>query len=119
MLSRPTSSAWRRSILAPIAWKVPSQGMPFDILFKGTGNALFHLARCLVGECDGEDFRRPGFAGPDQMGEPRRQTGCLTGAGSSQDEKRAIRGEDSFALRFVQNPQIGRFRGLFSGIGHP
>ena len=25
---RPTSSAWRRRILAPIAWKVPSHGMP-------------------------------------------------------------------------------------------
>ena len=28
---RPTSSAWRRSTLVPIEWKVPSQGMPSAI----------------------------------------------------------------------------------------
>ena len=28
LLCSPTSSAWRRSIFAPIEWKVPSHGMP-------------------------------------------------------------------------------------------
>ena len=28
LLCRPISSAWRRNILAPMLWNVPSQGMP-------------------------------------------------------------------------------------------
>jgi hypothetical protein len=52
----PTSSAWRRSIFAPIAWKVPSHGIPSTTSPTRPPDALAHLARSLVGEGDRQDF---------------------------------------------------------------
>ena len=55
---RPTSSAWRRRILVPIEWNVPSHCMP-----SATGpiegcDTLLHLARGLVGEGHRRGCRR-------------------------------------------------------------
>ena len=58
-LAGPTSSAWRRRILAPMEWKVPSHGMPSATGPTSSADALLHLARRLVGEGDGEDLRGP------------------------------------------------------------
>ena len=104
---RPTSSAWLRSIRAATEWKVPSHGMPSIAPPESLRDALVHLARGLVGEGDGEDLARPGFAGRDQMGEPRGQCGGLAGAGAGEHEHRAFGRQYGLALRRVQALQIG------------
>ena len=72
-------------------------------------HALLHLARGLVGEGDRQDLARPGLAGRDQVGESRRERCGLSGPGACEDENRPFGRQDSFALRRVQAPQIGRF----------
>jgi hypothetical protein len=59
----PASSAWRRSSLTPIEWKVPSQGMPSTVAAEKNADALLHLARRLVGEGHRKDLVGPGGAG--------------------------------------------------------
>ena len=115
---RPTSSAWRRSILAPIAWKVPSQGMPSTAPPEMAADPLLHLARRLVGEGDGEDLGRPGLARGDQVGEPGGQRRGLAGAGAGEDQHRPFGGQHRLALRRVEAGEIGRFGGGDGGFGH-
>ena len=106
---RPTSSAWPRSILAATEWKVPSHGMPSSAPPE-IADALAHLARGLVGEGDGENLARPGFASGDQMGEARGQRRGLAGAGAGEDEDRPFGGQHGLALRRVQALQISGLR---------
>ena len=73
----------------PIAWKVPSH-MPSAAPPISAGDALAHLARRLVGEGDGQDLRRPGAAGDQEVGEPRGQHAGLAGAGAGQHQQRAV-----------------------------
>src|SRR5205814_353251 len=47
--------------------------------------AVLHFPRRLVGEGDGEDLAWPGFAGGNQVSEPRRQGRGLAGAGAGED----------------------------------
>ena len=107
---RPTSSAWRRRILAPIEWKVPSHGMPSTIWPTMRADALLHLARRLVGEGDGEDFRRPGAAETEDVGDARGQHAGLAGAGAGEHQHRAVERLDRLALLGIEPGEIGRAR---------
>ena len=118
LLCSPTSSAWRRSILAATEWKVPSHGMPFDAVAQDSPDPLAHLARRLVGEGDGENLARPGAARRDQVREPRGQRRGLAGAGAGEHEHRPLGGEHRLALRLVEPFQISGLGGGGNRLSH-
>ena len=95
---RPTSSAWRRRILTPIAWNVPSQGMPSTLVADQDADALAHLARRLVGEGDGEDLVRAGAAGREDVGDAGGQDARLAGAGAGEHQHRPVERLDRLPL---------------------
>ncbi len=70
----------------------------FDRAARNGRDARLHFARGLVGEGDGEDLARPGFASRDQMGEPRSQRGGLAGTGAGEHEHRALGRQYRLAL---------------------
>ena len=80
-------------------------------------DALLHLARRLVGEGDGEDLARPGFAGGDEVGEAGGQRRGLAGAGAGEDQHRPFGGEHGLALRRVEAGKIGWLGGGDGGFG--
>ena len=63
---------------------------------------VFISLRRLVGEGDGEDLRRIGPAGRQDVREPRGQHARLAGAGAGQHQHGAVDGLDRRALRLVQ-----------------
>ena len=65
-----------------------------------------HLVRGLVGEGDGEDLRRIGAAGRQDVREPRGQHPRLAGAGAGQHQHGAVDRLDRRALRLVQGVDI-------------
>jgi hypothetical protein len=69
-------------------------------------DAVLHLAGRLVGEGDGEDLRRIGPPGRDDMGDAGRQDAGLAGAGAGQDEHRPVECLDRLALLRVQPIEI-------------
>ena len=86
---RPTSSAWRRRILAPIEWNVPIQGKPSGIAGQRL-DALAHFARRLVGEGDGEDLVPAGADRGEQMGDAGGQHARLADAGAGEHQHRPV-----------------------------
>ena len=74
------------------------------------GDALAHLPGGLVGEGDGEDLRRIGLAGGDQVRDPGREHAGLAGAGAGEHENRPFGGLHGGALLRVQAVQVGRLR---------
>ena len=85
----------------------------FDHAADQHADALFHLARGLVGEGDGEDLIGPGLAGGEHMGEAGGEHAGLAGAGTCEHQQGAVDGEHSIALFGVQALEILRF-----GCGH-
>jgi hypothetical protein len=71
-------------------------------------DAVEHFARRLVGEGDGQDVRRPGAPGNQQMGDPRGQHARLAGAGAGQHQQRPTLVHDGLALLLVQTVEVGR-----------
>ena len=103
---RPVS-AWRRRILVPMEWKVPSQGMPSATGPSKVRDALLHLARRLVGEGHGQDLRGEGAPGRDEMGDAGGQHARLAGAGAGQHEHGPVGRLDRAALLRVEAVEIG------------
>ena len=70
--------------------------------FHGTADqftdALFHFARRLVGEGDGQDFARVGPAGGEDVGDACGQHTGLTGASACEHENGTVQGFDGGAL---------------------
>ncbi|MCY1173049.1 hypothetical protein D9M73_131980 [compost metagenome] len=91
---------------------------PLDHIADQPPDAVAHLARGLVGEGDAEDLARPGFAGGEQMREPRGERGGLAGAGPGQHQHRAFGGQHGFALLRVEARQIGGILGRGRGESH-
>ena len=104
----PTSSAWRRRILTPIEWKVPSQGMPSTTWPTMSPTRSLHLPRRLVGEGDGEDLARSRAALAQDVGDARRQHPRLAGAGAGQHQQRPVEGLDRLSLLGIEPGEIGR-----------
>ena len=67
---------------------------------------LLHLARCLVGEGDREDFPWPRPAGGNEVGDPRRQDAGLAGPGPGQHEDGSVYRFDSLTLLGVQPVEV-------------
>ena len=79
-----------------------------DRLPDHRADAGLHLARRLVGEGDGEDFRRARAAEAEDMGDARGQHARLAGAGAGEHQHRAVERLDRLALLGVQPGEIGR-----------
>ncbi len=78
-----------------------------DIAFADQdADALLHLARGLVGEGDGEDLRREGLAGGEDVGDAGGEHARLAGAGAGQHQDRAFGGFHRQPLLGVQALQI-------------
>ena len=92
--------------------------MPSSAPPESAPDALAHLARGLVGEGDGEDLARPGFAGGDQVGEAGGERGGLSRARTGEHQHRPLGGEHGFPLRRVQALQICGFGSEGGGFGH-
>jgi hypothetical protein len=71
---------------------------------------LSHFARGLVREGDREDLVRLHAACMDEMGHPVGEHTRLSGAGSGDDEQRALGGQDRLALRRIQVGEIAFWR---------
>ena len=81
-----------------------------DDLPDHRADARLHLARGLVGEGDGEDFRRARAAEREDVGDARGQHARLAGAGAGEHQHRAVERLDRLALLRVQAGEIGRRR---------
>jgi len=78
---------------------------PGDFFPQQPGHALFHLARCLVGEGDGTDMLR-GIAMVDKPGDfAGDHTGFAT-AGASQHQAGPINTFNRLALRLIEIFQV-------------
>ncbi len=76
----------------------------------------FHLPRRLVGESHGEDFRRPGAAEAQDMGDPRGEHAGLAGSRTRQHQHRPIQRHHRLALLGIEPFEIGR-AGRCAGTG--
>ena len=70
-------------------------------------DALAHLRRRLVRECDREDLLRLDADGAEQVRDAAREDAGLAGAGAGHHEHGAFGVEDSLALRRVQVGEVG------------
>ena len=84
-------------------------GQALDHAADQRADAVFHFARRLVGEGDGEKLAGPGLARGQNMGEPGGQHPGLAGASPRQNQQRAIGDLDGGALFGVKALEIGRF----------
>ena len=73
-----------------------------DDLPDHRADARLHLARRLVGEGDGEDFRGARAAEREDVGDARRQHAGLAGAGAGQHQHRTVERLDRLALLGVE-----------------
>ena len=71
-------------------------------------DALLHLARGLVGEGDGEDLRRPGPPGGEDVGDARGQHPGLAGPRAGQHQHRPVERHHRLALLRIEVLEIGR-----------
>ena len=69
---------------------------------------LAHFARGLVRECDGENLRRISPAGRQNVGDAGRQYSGFAGSGAGEDEQRAFRRLDGFALFGIEAFEVRR-----------
>ena len=74
-------------------------------------DARLHLARRLVGEGDGEDFRGARAAEREDVGDARGQHARLAGAGAGQHQHRAVERLDRLALLRIEAGEIRRRHG--------
>jgi hypothetical protein len=89
-------------------------------------DAVFHFARRLVGERDGQNLARPGAAGRQDVGDAHGQHPRFAGAGTGEHEHRAVERFDRKPLLGIQSREIvsgaGRggagARGNAAGRGH-
>ncbi len=79
-----------------------------DNLPDHLADAVFHLARGLVGEGDGEDFRWPRPPEIEDVRDARGQHARLSGSRARQHQDRTIKGFNGLALFGVQVREIGR-----------
>ena len=80
----------------------------FDHAADQIADALFHLARSLVRERDGEHLARPGAARGEDVGEAGGQHARLARARSRQNQHRPIDRQHGFALLRIEPRQIRR-----------
>jgi hypothetical protein len=69
-------------------------------------DALLHLARRLVGEGDGEDFRGPRPPGGEDVGNAGGQHPRLAGAGTGQHQHRAVERLDRLPLLGIEIGEV-------------
>ena len=93
---------------------------PLEALADDRGDPFLHLAGGLVGEGHGENFAGPGLAREDDMGESASEGSGLAGAGTGEDQHRAVGGQHGLALRRIEAAHIGRVALLryIDSIGH-
>src|SRR5262249_19844047 len=95
----------------------------FDHAADDLPDAVFHLARRLVGEGDGENFTRPGAAGCQDMADPYGQHAGLAGSGAGEHQDRAVERLDRKPLLRIEPGEIRgrrtgkRARGNTAGRG--
>src|ERR1019366_10444682 len=77
-----------------------------DNLANYFADALLHLARGLVGEGDGEDFRRPRPPEIEDVGDTRGQDAFFSGAGAGQDQHRPVQRLHRLALFGIEISKI-------------
>ena len=75
-------------------------------------HALLHLGRRLLVEGEGENLRRAGAAGGDEMRDPPGDHGGLAGSRARHDEERALVVLDRVALIRVEPQEFRGLRGL-------
>ena len=90
----------------------------FDDLPDHLADADFHLARGLVGEGDGEDFRRPRPPEVEDVRNPRGEHARLAGAGARQHQDGPVQRFHRLALLGVQVGKIGRAAGAQRARGN-
>ena len=104
---RPTSSACRRRIFAPIEWKVPIHGMPSTTPVNSPTRSRISRAALLV-KVTREDLVRPRAPRGDEMGDARGQHPRLADAGAGQHQHRPIQRLDRAALLRIEAGEIAR-----------
>ena len=71
------------------------------LTFQFGVHALLHFFRSVIGIGKGQNFVRTCVAFADQVGDPLRENGCLTGAGSRHHQHRAMDVLDGLPLALV------------------
>jgi hypothetical protein len=115
---RFASSAWRRSSLTPIEWKVPSQGMPSTAPPTRTPMRSFISRAALLVKVTDEDLRGIGEAEIENMGDAGGQNPGLAGAGAGQNQHRALDAFDRIGLLGIEAREIVRRRPCGVAGGH-
>ncbi len=82
----------------------------FDHAADDLADAVFHLARRLVGEGDGQNLAGPGVAGGEDVGDAHGEHAGLAGAGAGQHQHRTVESLDREPLFRIEPGQIGRRR---------
>ena len=77
----------------------------FNRLAHQRTDALFHLARGFIGKGHSQNLARPSLSGGDFMGNACGQCPCFAGAGTGQQQKRAVFGQNSRALLVIKAVQ--------------
>ena len=81
-------------------------GHALNRLADQRGNALLHFAGGFVGEGDGENLAREGFAGGQNMRDTGGQYAGFAGARAAKNQNRAVSGFDGEALFGIQAFEI-------------
>ena len=105
---RPTSSAWRRRILTPMEWNVPSHGMPSTAPPTRLPMRSFISRAALLVKVTERTW--PGKARPraKDVGDARRQHACFAGAGAGENQHRPVERFDGRPLLGIEAVEIGR-----------
>jgi hypothetical protein len=83
---------------------------PLDRIADDAPDPLAHLARGLVGERHRQDFGRPGAAGGDEVGQPRRQRRRLARSRAGEHQHRPLGRQHRLALWIVEAAEITGLR---------
>ena len=119
LLFRPTSLGVTAQNLHADRMEGAHPRHALDDLADHLADARLHLARRLVGEGDGEDFRGPRAAEVEDVGDAGGQHAGLAGAGAGQHQHRAVQGLDRLALFGVEVGEIGRVRAPIARAAMP
>ena len=82
----------------------------FDHAADDLADAVFHLARRLVGEGDGQNLAGPGAAGGENVGDAHGEHAGLAGAGAGQHQHRAVQRLDREPLFRIEAGEVRRRR---------